>query len=167
MEIDLSKATLLLVDDNKENLKVLGSILRQFGFKMAFAGNGRDAIDIVESTAIDLILLDIMMPEMDGYEVCKYLKSIKKYRDIPIIFLTAKTETDDIITAFEVGGVDYVVKPFRKEELICRINTHLELKYSREILKQQAREYKIIAREAIHSIDKLRDDPYKSARNEK
>lgn len=167
MELNISQSTLLVVDDNKENLKVLGSILKPLGYKLAFAGCGQDALAIIESTNVDLILLDIMMPEMDGYEVCKQLKLHKKNRDIPVIFLTAKNETEDIVLAFDVGGVDYITKPFRKEELLCRIKTHLELKLAKSLLKEQAREYKALGRQAMQTIDHLKDDPYNSIKNEK
>jgi two-component system, sensor histidine kinase and response regulator len=140
MDTNFKDATLLVVDDNKENLKVVGNLLKEFHYKIAFATSGHEAMEILSVTPVDLILLDIMMPGMDGFEVCFLIKQDTKLKDIPIIFLTAKTDTEDIVTGFLSGGVDYITKPFKKEELICRINTHLELKYSRELIKHQAEE---------------------------
>ena len=134
------EATILVVDDNKENLNVVGNILKDKGLKLAFALSGNDALEILETTHVDLILLDIMMPGMDGFETCRLIKDNRKLKSIPIIFLTAKTETDDIVTAFLSGGVDYITKPFRKEELICRVMTHLELKKARELILKQTEE---------------------------
>lgn len=133
-------STILVVDDNKENLNVVGNMLKDQGYRLAFATNGPDALDIIESSVIDLILLDIMMPGMDGFEVCKELKARAKTREIPIIFLTARNELDDVVTGFLLGGVDYVTKPFRMEELLCRIKTHIDLRESKKLIEHQARE---------------------------
>jgi len=135
-----SDVTILVVDDNKENLSVVGNIFKDIGYKLAFALSGKDALEILETTPITLILLDIMMPGMDGFEVCYTLKENPKTKDIPIIFLTAKTETDDIVTGFLIGGVDYLTKPFRKEELICRVNNHIELIKAKRTIQRQADE---------------------------
>ncbi|MCP4349487.1 MAG: hybrid sensor histidine kinase/response regulator [Desulfobacterales bacterium] len=127
------KPFILIVDDIPENLQVLGNILDSKGYHFTPATNGRHALKIVEKRLPDLILLDIMMPEMDGYEVCKILKDSSRSKDVPVIFLTAKTETDDIIRGFELGAVDYITKPFNATELLIRIKTHLEiLKVSNE-----------------------------------
>jgi two-component system, sensor histidine kinase and response regulator len=136
----INKSTILVVDDNKENLKVVGNLLKELNYNLAFALSGKEAIEMLQTTKVDLILLDIMMPGMDGFEVCFHLKQDKKTKDIPVIFLTAKSETDDVVTGFLTGGVDYVTKPFKKEELICRVNTHLELKAARETIQRQALE---------------------------
>ena len=132
--------TILIVDDNKENLNVVGNIFKDLNYKLAFALNGADALEILKTTPVTLILLDIMMPGMDGFEVCNTLKLDEKTRDIPVIFLTAKNDTDDIVTGFLIGGVDYVTKPFRKEELLVRVNNHLDLIKAREIINYQAEE---------------------------
>jgi DNA-binding response OmpR family regulator len=133
-------ATILVVDDNRENLNVIGNLFKDQGHKLAFATNGKDALEIVETTKVDLILLDVMMPGMDGFEVCKELKSHAVTRDIPVIFLTAKNELDDVVTGFLLGGVDYVTKPFKMEELLCRVKTHLDLQEAREMIQHQAHE---------------------------
>ena len=92
------------------------------------AQNGIQALKKVEAVRPDLILLDVMMPEMDGFETCTHLKSSQETEDIPVIFLTARTETKDIVKGFELGAVDYVTKPFQPEELLVRVRTHLELR---------------------------------------
>jgi two-component system sensor histidine kinase/response regulator len=127
---------ILIVDDNPENLKVLGSILKLNGLSPAFAKNGMKALSSVKNRRPDLILLDIMMPEMDGFEVCRQLKQDSVSQEIPIIFLTAKTEKQDVIQGLELGAVDYVTKPFNSKELMTRVNTHLELKAAKEKLRQ-------------------------------
>ncbi|MBU0992759.1 MAG: response regulator [Proteobacteria bacterium] len=126
---------ILIVDDNPQNIKVLGTIIGKAGYEVAIAMKGKDALLMLEKETPDLILLDIMMPEMDGYEVCAHIKSNKKTCDIPVIFLTAKRETDDLVRAFNVGGVDYVTKPFNANELLMRVRTHVELKLAREEIR--------------------------------
>ncbi len=128
------KSNILIVDDVSKNIQVLGSILRKEGYQIAYATNGKDALTIVENNKFDLILLDIMMPEMDGFEVCKILKSNSATKKIPVIFLTAKTEPESIINGFEIGGQDYVTKPFNSNELLARVRTHIDLKNKTEIL---------------------------------
>jgi len=128
------KSNILIVDDVSKNIQVLGSILRKEGYQIAYATNGKDALSIVENNKFDLILLDIMMPEMDGFEVCKILKENPNTKKIPVIFLTAKTEPESIIKGFEIGGQDYVTKPFNSNELLARVKTHIDLKNKTEIL---------------------------------
>ena len=118
---------ILIVDDTPENLKVLGGMLKDEGYKVRPVPNGRIALRAVEQSIPDLILLDINMPEMDGYETCQRLKADERFADIPIIFLSALTDTADKIKAFEAGGADYVEKPFRFEEVKARVRVHLEL----------------------------------------
>ena len=141
-EKDAPQGKILIVDDNKQNLQILGNILHMKGYQIAMAKDGPGALKIVGSTKPDLILLDIMMPGMDGYEVCEKLKTNAETKNIPVIFLTAKTETEDIVNGFVKGGVDYITKPFQKEELLVRINTHIQLKHSQDIIKKQAEELK-------------------------
>jgi two-component system sensor histidine kinase/response regulator len=125
---------ILVVDDILRNLQVIGNILEDEGYEISVATNGEEALEIVQEEIPDLILLDVMMPGMNGFEVCRRLKEMEKIKEIPVIFLTAKTETEDIIKGFEIGGVDYISKPFKKEELLIRIKTHLQLKFSKEII---------------------------------
>lgn len=132
-----SDATILIVDDQIENLQILGNILNINKYRKAVANNGYEALDIAFKKPPDLILLDVMMPVIDGFEVCRRLKSNPLTSEIPVIFLTAKTQTEDIIKGFEVGGVDYITKPFKHEELLARIRTHVELKRSKDIILDQ------------------------------
>jgi len=123
---------ILIVDDNPHNLQVLGSILEKNDFETAVALNGQQALEFVETEKPDLILLDIMMPDMDGYEVCRRLKMNHDSKRIPVIFLTALPDTKDIVHGFEAGAVDYITKPFNHAELLARIRTHVELKKARD-----------------------------------
>lgn len=128
--------TVLIVDDNLNNVKIIAITLRPLNYKIVIATNGKSAIEMVERTKPDIVLLDIMMPVMDGYETCKIIKSKKENENIPIIFLTGLSEKDSIVKGFDAGGVDYITKPFNKDELISRVKTHLELKYTQdELLK--------------------------------
>jgi len=131
---DNSQALILIVDDLPQNLQVLGSILRKNKYQIAVATNGQQALDVLNNISPDLILLDVMMPEIDGHEVCRRLKEQERTREISIIFLTAKSETSDIVKGFELGAVDYVTKPFNATELLARVRTHIELKKNRDVI---------------------------------
>ena len=124
--LDLSDAKLLVVDDVPDNLDILCRALEADDYNVLVATNGETALKVTSRTTPDLILLDVMMPGINGYETCKRLKENPETRDIPVIFLTALDQMEDIVAGFEVGGVDYVTKPFRKEEVLIRIRTHLE-----------------------------------------
>ncbi len=132
--MDKRNFKILIVDDIPTNIQVLGSVLRKAGYEVAFTDNGQDAINKTKSNHYDLILLDIMMPSMDGFEVCSILKKMPDSKEIPIIFLTAKTDSDSLIKAFELGAVDYLTKPFKAAELLARVKTHISLKYTTEEL---------------------------------
>lgn len=129
-----NKMLILVVDDNPQNLQFLGNLLSENGYEVAVAENGIQAMDFVNNKNPDLILLDIIMPEMNGFEVCKKIKSNKSTMHIPIIFLTARNDTDSIVEGFEVGGTDYVTKPFNKIELLARVKTHIEVKILRGMI---------------------------------
>lgn len=131
---------ILIVDDMRDNVHVLGNILENEGYGITFALNGQEALNLVESAQPDLILLDLMMPEMDGLEVCERLKASSAYQETPVIFLTASCEMSHLLKAFEVGAVDYITKPFIVPELLARVKTHLELKYTRDQLKKALEE---------------------------
>jgi len=118
---------LLLVDDNVTNLQVLHQTLDGRGYKLLVAKSGASALAIAAKAKPSLILLDIMMPEMDGYEVCQQLQSNPELKDIPIIFLSALTDTKDKVKGLDLGAVDYISKPFQPEEVIARVNTHLTI----------------------------------------
>ena len=125
--VDISNSNILVVDDTPANLRLLMEILRDVGYKVRPANNGPRAFSTIEKEPPSLILLDIMMPDMDGYQVCEHLKAHEKTRDIPVIFISALTETFDKVKAFSVGGVDYITKPFQTEEVLARVETHLKL----------------------------------------
>lgn len=124
--IDNTKARVLIVDDTKSNIDILVNIL-QDDYDLLVALSGEEALETTESESIDLILLDIVMPDMDGYETCKQLKSNQYKKDIPIIFITAKTDEESIEIAYDAGGIDFVTKPFKHKELIARVRTQLRI----------------------------------------
>ena len=126
---------ILIVDDVIENIQVAMNILKEDNYNFTYAKNGEDALALCKEHDFDLVLLDIMMPGIDGYEVCTRLHSDPKYADVPIIFLTAKVDADSMARGFEVGGVDYILKPFHANELLARVKTHLELFKAKQILK--------------------------------
>ncbi len=118
---------ILIVDDIPDNLKVLGELLKNNGYKVRPVPNGKMALQVAEKEKPDLILLDIMMPDMDGFEVCRRLKENEYLNDIPIIFISALNDTKNIIKAFTSGGIDYITKPFQAEEVSARVATHLKI----------------------------------------
>ncbi|HAZ47253.1 MAG TPA: hybrid sensor histidine kinase/response regulator [Cyanobacteria bacterium UBA11369] len=131
---------ILVVDDNNQNLQLIGDILEEAGYETTFAMNGKRAFERIATAQPDLILLDLMMPVMDGLEVCTQLKANPVYRSIPIIFLTASTEKDDLVKAFKLGAVDYITKPFRGEEVLTRIENQLRLRLQAQQLQQLAQQ---------------------------
>jgi len=122
-----SRANILIVDDTETNIDILVELLSD-SYEIAVALDGESALEILEEQEIDLILLDIMMPEIDGYEVCRRVKQNEKTNDIPIIFITAKMDEESIEKAYEAGGIDYITKPFKPKELFARIKTQLQLR---------------------------------------
>ena len=127
---------ILVVDDISHNLQVMGDLLDRVGYSTTFATSGKQAIERVKAANPDLILLDLMMPEMDGLQVCEQLQADPEFDDIPIIFLTASNDSEHLIRAFALGAVDYVTKPFKAPELFARIKTHLTLKHTRDELQK-------------------------------
>ena len=135
--ISLPAEKILLVDDVPVNLAVLTSAIEPDGYEILAAPNGAAALKVAAKAKPDLILLDIMMPEMDGLETCRRLKQNEATRDIPVIFITARTEMESVVEGFRAGGVDYVVKPFQTEEVLSRVKTHLRLnRLTRELLEK-------------------------------
>jgi len=131
------KFKILIVDDQQKNIQVLGSLLRQENYIIGVATNGKQALDILVKTKdYDLVLLDVNMPVMDGFQAAKEIRKHESLKGIPIIFLTALVESDSIVKGFEAGGQDYVTKPFNSKELLSRVRTHLDLKYSKDKLKE-------------------------------
>ena len=137
---------ILIVDDNQKNIQVLGEILRDHGYQISVAQNGEQAIKAANMIMPDVILLDVMMPVMDGYETCTALKQAAATKNIPVMFLTAKSESSDIVKAFELGACDYITKPFKAAELLARVNTQIELRLARE---------KLLESELMHSLKTL------------
>jgi len=120
------RKTLLIVDDLETNIENL-SLLLEERYDLLAATDGYDALELLQNEAVDLVLLDIAMPGLDGYEVCRRIKSDPKIADIPVIFITAKSDEESIEKAYETGGVDYITKPFRAKEVLSRVSTHLAL----------------------------------------
>ncbi len=130
---------ILIVDDRPTNLEILFELFEQTQFEVSFASDGRACLEIARSDHPDMILLDVMMPEMDGFEVCRRLKLHADTRDIPVIFMTALSDTVDKIKGFELGAIDYITKPFQAQEVLARINTHLTVqRLQRELLQKNA-----------------------------
>jgi two-component system, sensor histidine kinase and response regulator len=127
---------ILLVDDNPQNLQVLGNLLLEEKYEIEFAVNGEATLDWLKNRRFDLILLDINMPGLNGFEVCKIIRSDKEMRDIPVIFLSAESERESILKGFEVGAQDFVIKPFDSRELLARVKTQLDLKSKTEKLEK-------------------------------
>ncbi len=128
LEYDFSKYTILIVDDDPSNLNVIFDDLKKYGFKIVAANDGQSALERLKFIKPDIILLDVLMQGIDGFETCSYLKSKKEYESIPVIFMTALTSTEDKVKGFKAGGVDYITKPFQHEEVFARISTHLHIR---------------------------------------
>jgi two-component system, sensor histidine kinase and response regulator len=131
---------ILIVDDTLQSIQVLGTTLKKEGYQLNAAQNGQQALKLAQKTLPDLILLDIMMPEMDEFEVCQHLKADDKTCHIPVVFLSAKAETQDMVKEFELGSIDYITKPFNTVELLKRVETHLELAMLRTDRQKQVAE---------------------------
>jgi two-component system sensor histidine kinase/response regulator len=146
MVSDKEKDTLLIVDDSPENLKLLCDFLRGSGFGVSMAENGETALEQVNKDRPDLILLDVVMPGMDGFETCRRLKENEETKDIPVIFMTALANTSDKVKGFELGAVDHITKPLQPEEVLARITTHLTIQnLQRSLQKQIIERDKLIA----------------------
>ncbi|GEM_PF-283765 len=147
----LDKKHILIVDDVEDNIQLAMNILKEDGYQFSFATNGEQALSLVQQSPgkFDLILLDIMMPGIDGYEVCKIIKSKPNSGEIPIIFLTAKTDLDALNKGFALGAVDYITKPFHADELLARVRTHVKLYAAQQLLEYHniVLEYKV---ERVH-----------------
>lgn len=159
---------ILIVDDVPKNIQVLGNILINEKYQISYTQDGNHALALIKKNKFDLILLDIMMPEIDGYEVCKKIMADPETAEIPVIFLTAKADKESVIKGFKLGARDYVTKPFNAEELLARVRTHLELKDKNEQLKNvnQTLEQKVIERttelrsanKKLLTLDKAKSD---------
>ena len=132
--------SILVVDDTPDNVRLLSTILTEQGYQVRKALNGQRALATVQDYPPDLILLDVMMPEMTGYEVCEKLKSSPKTRSIPVIFLSALDDVSDKVKAFDLGGVDYITKPFHNKEVLARVANHLTIQNQQKLLKEQTKQ---------------------------
>lgn len=133
------KPVILLVDDQPRNLQLLGNALFNNGYDVALASSGREALDLIAESAPDLVLLDVMMPDMDGFEACEKLKSSGMAPDLEVIFVTAKTQREDLLRGFDVGGVDYITKPIQIPEVLARVKSQISLKFAKDELRQANR----------------------------
>ncbi len=149
-----NKGNILAVDDTAASLKLLKDLLKDEGYEVRAAISGELALHAAISDTPDLVLLDIRMPGMDGYEVCRRLKAHPATRDVPVIFLSAASETGDKVQGFELGAVDYVTKPYQREELLARVRTHMELNQLRRHLEKLVAER---TAELMESDRKLKD----------
>jgi diguanylate cyclase (GGDEF)-like protein len=148
------KHKILVADDEPSNVRILGELLKN-DYDIFVASDGRETVRLAEEILPDLILLDIMMPGLDGYGVCRELKAIKATESIPVIFVTARKKTDDIVRGFEVGGRDYIQKPFYPQELYARVRTHIDLKRAHEQLADDAAMFEELNRKLATALDKM------------
>jgi two-component system sensor histidine kinase/response regulator len=146
------KAKILIVDDNPANLHLASINIKKMGYEIITSGDGKNALEMIEIENPDLILLDIMMPGMDGYEVAEKLKSNPQFSETPIIFLTALKHTESLVRGFKAGAVDYITKPFNKEELTARVKNHIDLKLLKDKLKKHLEEKDDLFRVTIHDM---------------
>lgn len=150
--IHMRLSNILIVDDQAANLQVLAEILKGKGHKVRPVPSGKLALSAAANNPPDLILLDIMMPEMDGYEVCRRFKNNVSLSHIPIIFISALGETADKIKGFQAGGVDYITKPFQTEEVLARVETHLTIQWMRLELERHNNQLEYLVREKVREI---------------
>ena len=148
----MSQFSVLVVDDTTANLKVLAAMLKEQGCIARTVPNGKLALKSIYNNAPDLILLDINMPDMNGYKVCETIKSDETIKNIPVIFISALTETLDKVKAFSVGGVDYITKPFQFEEVQARVETHLKLSFAQKEIEEYNRNLEELVREKVKEL---------------
>ncbi len=148
----IHKTTILIVDDIPRNIQLATEHLKVLHHKILFAVSGEKAISILGQNRVDLILLDIMMPHMNGFETCRRIKAVPEWSDIPVIFLTSRNDIADIVQGFEAGGADYITKPFYGQELIERVKTRLELKLQKDKLEQNQHQLKDLLHILSHDL---------------
>ncbi|OLP18052.1 hybrid sensor histidine kinase/response regulator [Leptolyngbya sp. 'hensonii'] len=151
---------ILVVDDTPANLSVISEVLAEAGFEVAIATDGDMALKKVQHVSPSLILLDVMMPKMDGFEACRHLKAAETTRNIPVIFMTALSEAADKVRGFELGAVDYITKPFQEEEVLARVKTHLKLRHLNQALEQRTTEL-------MATLEQLQQSQMQVVQNEK
>lgn len=148
---NLEAAKVLVVDDSPDNLALLRQLLEPQGYSVSTAASGEEALERVAAEDPHLILLDMVMPGIDGLETCRRLKGSEETRDIPVVFVSARTDVQAIVEGFEVGGSDYVTRPLCAPELLARVRAHLELKFVRDVERRTMKEL----REALENVKLL------------
>lgn len=150
------QGTLLIVDDNLKNLKVLLGLLKDRGFNIIVAQNGEEALERASHWLPDIILLDVMMPGLDGFEICHRLKANETTREIPIIFMTALTDVESKLKGFELGGVDYVTKPVEYQEVMARLKAHLTIRWLQQDLVEKNAELQAKNEQLQQALDQVK-----------
>ncbi|MCK4981101.1 MAG: response regulator [Candidatus Delongbacteria bacterium] len=153
--MEKKKYNILIIDDTPKNIQVVGNFLKNEGYILSFATTGEEALNILSKEIPDIILLDVIMPEINGFELCVKIKEIDEFKKIPILFLTIKTDSESIVKGFESGGVDYITKPFNPHELLARIKTHLKLTDIQKELERVNNEKESIIEDRISEIKRL------------
>ena len=151
--MEIQESLILVVDDNSDNIEILFDVMQMHGYKLLFAQNGESALNKLKTISPDLILLDVIMPGMDGFEICELLKADEKTKNIPIIFMTALANTADKIKGFKLGAVDYITKPFHQEEILARVNVQLKIRNLNRQLQQS--QFQLTQVEKISSLGQL------------
>ncbi|HBG88045.1 MAG TPA: hypothetical protein DDW62_10905 [Marinilabiliaceae bacterium] len=154
----MSKGQILIIDDNPKNIQVAASILKQAGYDVEFALDGLSGMAWLESSPFDVILLDVMMPGEDGFEICRKIKANPRFELIPVIFVTAKTDRASVVQGFESGGEDYITKPYDSKELIVRVHNQIELKASRELLEKLNKNLEALVLEKTLKLSKAYEE---------
>ncbi len=149
---DENQGTLLIVDDQPENIRVLYQLLHREGYRVLVARDGRSALERVAYAAPELVLLDVLMPELDGFEVCRRLKADPAHRHLPVLFMTALSETRDKVEGLNLGASDYITKPFQAEEVLARVRTHLQIARLQRALEARNAELKAFAHTVAHDL---------------
>lgn len=153
----MDKPIILIVDDEELNLQLIGKVLQNLDIDITLASSGKEALNLLESLVPDLIILDIIMPKMSGFTVCKKIKANIKLSKTPIIFISAKTEGEDIVKGFKLGARDYITKPFIKEELVARVETHLSTIENEKKLKKLNGSLEIKVKERTKALTKINE----------
>lgn len=144
--------SVLVIDDQAANVRMVSALLARAGYRPLTAGNGAEGLEVMMASRPDVVLLDMKMPGMDGFEVIRRMGESPELKDLPVIFLTADNDKDNLVRAFAGGAIDYVTKPFVSEELLARVRTHVELKKSRDALQRFAREKQEMAELVAHDL---------------
>ena len=153
--LDHNNYKILIVDDYPTNIRVLYDFFKLADYQVLTAKSGQEALSVIHHNPPHIILLDVMMPEMNGFDVCRLLKQNEETREIPVIFITALSETKHVLMGFEAGGVDYVTKPFNQAEILARVNSQLELRAAREELKKEKEQIETQAKQLATAYDKM------------